>query len=57
MASEHTVMNKITGVLLFTLPFSLTVVDYKYSLTVICAAATISAIQEGYRIKSGSFYV
>ena len=50
---EHTILNKITGVLLFLLPFTLVWVDLKYSAMVICVVATISAIQEGYYITKG----
>lgn len=53
LAALHTVMNKVTGVLLFILPMTLTVIDIKYSGAFICAAATFAAIQEGYLIKTG----
>ena len=43
----HTVMNKIAGLLLFLLPFTLPFVDVNYSFIVVCAAATFAAIQEG----------
>ena len=48
--SLHTVMNKITGLLMFLLPFTLSVIELKYSLIAVCIVATISAIQEGYLI-------
>ena len=48
--SLHTVMNKITGLLLFLLPLTLQFVEIKYSLIAVCIVATISAIQEGYLI-------
>ena len=50
---EHTILNKVTGVLLFLLPFTLLWVDLKYSAMVVCVVATFSAIQEGYYIKRG----
>ena len=50
---EHTLLNKITGVLLFLLPLILLWVDFKYSAMVICVVATFSAIQEGYYIRIG----
>ena len=50
----HTVMNKVTGILLFALPLTLTVIDLKYSGAVVCAAATFAAIQEGHLIKTGT---
>ena len=50
---EHTILNKVTGVLLFLLPFTLVWVDLNYSAMVVCVVATISAIQEGYYITKG----
>ena len=47
----HTVMNKITGLLLFLLPLTLYFIELKYSFVVVCIIATISAIQEGYYVK------
>ena len=48
---EHTILNKITGVLLFLLPLSLFWIDLRYSAMVICVLATFSAIQEGCYIR------
>ncbi len=50
--AAHTVMNKVTGVLLFILPLTLTVIDLKYSGAVVSAAATFAAIQEGHYIRT-----
>ena len=50
---EHTILNKITGVLLFLLPLTLFWIDFKYSAMVVCVVATFAAIQEGYFIRSG----
>ncbi|MBQ3125453.1 MAG: CDP-alcohol phosphatidyltransferase family protein [Clostridia bacterium] len=49
----HTVMNKITGVLLFLLPLALHFFELKYSTVVVCAIATFSALQEGYYMGTG----
>ena len=49
----HTIMNKITGILLFLLPLTLHLVELKYSSFVVCLIATFSAIQEGYYIRTG----
>ena len=46
----HTVMNKVTGVLLFMLPLTLPVVELKYSAPLVCTVATFAAIQEGHFI-------
>ena len=44
----HTILNKITGLLLFFLPFTLQFIEPIYSFAVVCIIATIAAIQEGY---------
>ena len=49
----HSLMNKLTGVLLFVLPLTLPVIDLKYSGAVACTAATFAAIQEGHFIRTG----
>ena len=43
---KHTLMNKLTGVLLFLLPLRLPFVEIKYSAGIVCTVAFISAIQE-----------
>ena len=53
LISLHTVMNKITGLLLFLLPLTLSVIELKNSLIAVCIVATMSAIQEGYYIRTG----
>lgn len=49
----HTVMNKVTGILLFILPLTLSVAELKYSAPLVCMAATFAAIQEGHFIRTG----
>ena len=49
----HTLMNKITGLLLFVLPLVLTFVDLEISGAVVSAFATFAALQEGYFIITG----
>lgn len=48
--SLHTIMNKVTGLLLFLLPLTVSIIDLKYTATVVCSVATLSAIQEGFYI-------
>ena len=48
--SFHTTMNKITGLLLFLFPLTLTFLNVQYSAPLICGIATVSAIQEGLYI-------
>lgn len=50
---EHTIMNKMTGALLFLFPFTLNFLETRYTIFVICIIATISAVQEGYYIQKG----
>jgi len=42
--SPHTPMNKITGILLFILPFTLSFIDIKYSSIVVSVIATFSVL-------------
>jgi CDP-diacylglycerol--glycerol-3-phosphate 3-phosphatidyltransferase len=48
----HSVMNKVTGVLLFVLPLTLTFIDLRYSAMVVCLVATFAAVQEGHFIRT-----
>ena len=50
----HKVMNKVTGILLFILPLTLTLIDLKYSGAVVSAVATFAAVQEGHLIRTGT---
>ena len=49
--SVHSVMNKMTGALLFVFPLTLAFIDLKYSAAVVCIVATVAAVQEGYLIN------
>ena len=44
----HTVLNKITGFLLFLLPMTISFVELTYTLPFVCAVATSAAIHEVY---------
>ena len=48
--SVHSVMNKVTGGLLFVFQLTLAFMDLRYSAAAVCALATAAAIQEGYLI-------
>lgn len=52
--AEHTAMNKVTGLLLFFLPLTFSIMDVKYSVAAVCAVATFAAIQEGHIIRNHS---
>jgi len=48
--SLHTIMNKVTGLLLFLCPLTLSFVELKYTAVAVCSIATLSAIQEGFYV-------
>ena len=48
----HSVMNKVTGVLLFVLPLTISFIDLKYNAVVVCIIATFAAVQEGHFIRT-----
>ena len=48
----QSVMNKVSGVLLFLFPLTLSFIGIKYSATVVCVIATFAAIQEGHFIRT-----
>ena len=49
----HTTMNKVTGMLLFMLPPTLSIVPLIYTGIPICSVATFAAVQEGHLIRTG----
>ena len=53
LVAAHTLMNKVTGILLFIFPLTLTIIDLRFSGAVVCAVATFAAIQEGHYIRTG----
>ena len=48
----HSVMNKVSGILLFVLPLTISFIDVKYSAAVVCIIATFAAVQEGHFIRT-----
>ena len=52
--SVHTIMNKVTGLLLFLWPLTISFVELKYIAVTVCSVATLSAIQEGFYVISDS---
>lgn len=46
----HSILNKITGGLLFLIPLAINLVDIKYIAIPICLVATIAAINEGMTV-------
>ena len=49
----HTILNKITGFLLFLFPLTLGFIEPIYSSVMVCIVATVSAINEIYYIRIG----
>ncbi|MBR4622406.1 MAG: CDP-alcohol phosphatidyltransferase family protein [Ruminococcus sp.] len=49
----HSIMNKITGALLFILPLTVRFIDLRYSAATVCAIAAFAAVQEGHYIRTG----
>ena len=49
----HTTLNKVTGLLLFLLPLTLTFIEVKHSAIFVCFLATCSTLQEShYLVRS-----
>ena len=44
--SHHTILNKITGTLLFFLPFTFRIIKLEYTAVAVCAMATCAALQD-----------
>lgn len=47
----HSAANKITGFLLFLLPFTMPIVPLQYAAIPVCIVATFAAVQEGILLK------
>ena len=53
LVSMHTILNKVTGFLLFLFPFTLRFIEPMYSSAVVCFMATLSVINEVYYTRIG----
>ena len=53
LVSMHTILNKVTGFLLFLLPLTLSFIEPIYSSVVVCFVATVAAINEMYHTRMG----
>lgn len=49
----HSLLNKLTGLLLFLLPLTISFWNIRYSGSLVCAVATFAAAQEGHWIRTG----
>ncbi len=52
LTAVHSVINKVTGALVFMLPFTLTIINIRYTVPLICLVATVAAIMESRTISS-----
>lgn len=50
IVAEHTILNKITGFLLFIFPLTIKIININYTLSICAIVATMAAIHEGYII-------
>ena len=55
--SVHSIMNKVTGGMLFLLPLTLATIDLRYSAAVVCMVATIAAVNERHLILAEGNYL
>ena len=53
LTAVHSVINKVTGGLLFILPFTLTIIDIRYTAVLVCLVATAAAIMESRTVITG----
>ena len=51
LISPHTLLNKITGLLLFLLPVTISFIDLTYTLPIVCIVATVAAMHEWYYME------
>ena len=53
LVSIHTILNKVTGFILFLLPLTFSFIEPIYSSAVVCFMATLSVINEVYYTRIG----
>ena len=53
LISVHSILNKVTGGLLFVFPLTLAFIDVRYGAAVVCAVATVAAVHEGWLVQAG----
>ena len=52
LTAVHSVINKVTGALIFILPFTLRIIDIRYTAPFVCIVATVAAITESYIVTT-----
>ena len=53
LVAEHTALNKLTGGLLFLLPLLYPAFLWRGYAAAVCTVATVSALEEGYYVRTG----
>lgn len=53
LTAVHSVINKVTGVLVFMLPFTFKIIDIRYTAPFVCLVATAAAIMESRTVITG----
>ena len=53
LISIHTILNNVTGFILFLLPLTFSFIEPMYSSVIVCSLATVSAINEVYYTRMG----
>lgn len=53
LTAVHSVINKVSGVLVFILPFTLPIINIRYTAPLVCAVATVAAIMESRTVITG----
>ena len=53
LTAVHSVINKVTGVLVFILPFTLPIINIRYTAVPVCAVATVAAVMESRTVITG----
>ncbi|MEE1358015.1 MAG: hypothetical protein UHG68_10695 [Clostridia bacterium] len=50
LTAVHSVINKVTGALLFILPFTIPIINIRYTAPLVCIVAIVAAITESRTI-------
>ena len=50
LTAVHSVINKVTGALVFIVPFTLQIINIRYTAPLICIVATVATIMESYTV-------
>ena len=54
LTAVHSAINKVTGTLVFILPFTIPIIDIRYTAPLVCVVATVAAIMESRTVITDS---